>query len=196
MIRKTMLALGCGVAILVSTVALKVSLSNDGRLNDLAAPVAPDELGAPATDEDDPFGPADDPLAQQAQRHQAPDAAEQRQSASLRKQFVELSAKRAQRMSDEELGQAVEEITRTLADQDTEAEAELEKAVEQLKSVVEKFPGTPSAERANRALEATKAQPLKRPGPAMRDLGEEELGSAASAAPVRPILPAKKQSRR
>ncbi len=61
-------------------------------------------------------------------------------------------------MSDDELGQAVEQITKQIADQDTAAETELLKATEQLKSVAATFPGTPSAERANRALDAMKVK--------------------------------------
>jgi hypothetical protein len=180
MFRKTMLTLVCGVTLLVSTVALRVSLSNDGRLNDLRSP-ATEEFDAPAADSDDPF----DQIAEAPAPEKGPGS---RQSASLRQRFVELTAKRAQRMSDDELGQAVEEITKILADQDTEAQDELEKAEEQLKSVVEKFPGTPSAERANRALGAMKVKP----GPAINsDLDEEEVGSAPGRRPAQPIMPAK-----
>jgi hypothetical protein len=73
---------------------------------------------------------------------------------SLRQRIVELTAKRAERMSDEELTKAIDELTQTLADQDAAADAELQKAIDHLKSVVAQFPGTPAAERSTRALQA------------------------------------------
>jgi hypothetical protein len=182
MVRKSMLVLGFGVAVLVSTVAFQVSLSNDGKSKPAPAPVL-------EADDDDPFNPE---VAQEAPRFRKPEAPASRQTASLRQRFVELTAKRAQRMSDEELGQAVEEISKMLADQDTEAEAALEQAADLLKSVVEKFPGTPSAERAYRALEAIKAKPVLRD---LDDEGSDRLSSAATRPPARPILPKQKQPR-
>ena len=68
--------------------------------------------------------------------------------------MVELMAKRAQRMNSDELTRAIDELTKTLADEDSAADAELQKANEQLKSIVTKFPGTAAAARASRALEA------------------------------------------
>src|SRR5690242_10106862 len=62
----------------------------------------------------------------------------------LRQRIVELMSKRAERMSNDELTKAIEELSKTIADQDTAADAELQKAIDQLQSVVSKFPGTPA----------------------------------------------------
>jgi small-conductance mechanosensitive channel len=150
MTRKCMLMLVCGIVALGSTVALKKSLSNDGKSK-------PNRSRLPAravqvSDEVD--------LSDEAP-HAAKVTVQLRQPATLRQRFVDLATERAKRMSDDELGQAVEQITKQIAEQDTAAEAELEKALEQLRAVAEKFPGTPSAERANRALDAMTAKPSK-----------------------------------
>jgi hypothetical protein len=137
MSRKTIGALVCGVVVLCSAfIAIRISHSNDRELS---------------VDE------SDDPVTtkQGVQKNRgAHKAAGRQQSVTLQQQFVTLSTKRAQRMSDEELGAAVEQLTKELADQDTAAEVELEKAVEQLKEIAAKFPGTPAAERASLALQA------------------------------------------
>src|SRR5262245_9082794 len=75
-------------------------------------------------------------------------------ASDLRQRIVELMSKRAERMSNDELTKAIEELSKILTDQDTAAEAELQKAIDQLKSVVAKYPGTPAAERGSRALQA------------------------------------------
>ena len=109
--------------------------------------VAADELTA-AVDlaEGDDLDP--DPLVKRV------DARVGLQPGNLRERFVELSRKRAERMSAEDLARAVEEISKAIADEDQAAEQELARAIEQLKAVMEKFPGTPAAARANGALAA------------------------------------------
>src|SRR5436190_13511281 len=135
--RKWMLTLVCGVVALGSTVALKISLSNERSLN-----IADSERAATADEEDAVFdtpqrgrrdtsahvdsGNHDDKII----RSHHPTIANSglRQSKTLQQRFVDLAAERAKRMSDDELGQAVEQITRQIADQDTDAEPELNKA--------------------------------------------------------------------
>jgi len=144
--RKAIWTLVCGAVALCSTfTAIKVSLSNDGRANEDG------ELDDPITvrRKDVHLGKPGVPFNQGVQN-----PAVRQQSATRQQQFVNLSNKKAQRMSDEELGEAVQQLTKELADQDAAAEAEFGKAVEQLKEIAAKFPGTPSAERASRALQA------------------------------------------
>lgn len=160
MARKWIFVLFCAVAGLGSTVALRISLSNDRRLD-----AALLELSDKAEEE---IAPRTKP--------RATTKAILPKSASLRQRFVDLAAERAKRMNDEELSQAVDEITKALADQDAAAETELEKAAEQLKAVADKFPGTPAGERANRALEELRARPVKPDRkPRSVDIGEDEV---------------------
>jgi hypothetical protein len=56
----------------------------------------------------------------------------------LRQRIVELMSKRAERMSNDELTKAIDELSKTIADQDSAADAELQKAIDQLQSVVSK----------------------------------------------------------
>src|SRR5579863_3159261 len=137
MTRKWILILSCVLVGFGSTVALRISMSNDRRLNAALADLADkaDEESAPRN----------------KPRTPARAAVPASKPASLRQRFVELASERAKRMNDEELSQAVAEITQSLADQDAAAETELQTAAEQLKAVAEKFPGTPAGERANRA---------------------------------------------
>ena len=145
--RKWILILLGGVFGLGSGLALKISVSNDRRLNDARSDSSAREAEVSAarrTAENAAF---------QAER------APIRPPATLRERFVELTAERAKRMSDEELGQAIEQITKQIADQDAAAEVEMVKACEQLRSVAAAFPGTSAAERANLALLAMEASP-------------------------------------
>jgi len=147
MTRKWILILSCVLVGFGSTVALRISMSNDRRLNAALADLADkaDEESAPRN----------------KPRTPARAAVPASKPASLRQRFVELASERAKRMNDEELSQAVAEITQSLADQDAAAETELQTAAEQLKAVAEKFPGTPAGERANRALEAIAVKPIR-----------------------------------
>jgi len=162
MSRKMMLRWTAGVSALLLCVAVRVSWSDDG-FDDLSAPVAKQPAVKVANPE--------------------PNAGE------LRQRIVELMSKRAERMSNDELTKAIEELSKTLTDQDTAADAELQKAIDQLQSVVAKFPGTPAAERGSRALQAienpVKVQPRK--GPAARPLaddGDEDSFSSRDEQPV------------
>ncbi len=145
MIRKWILILLCALLGLGSSAALRISLSNDRRLDEALVGLSEraDEDSAARTKSRAPV-------------KASPQAAK---PAALRQRFVELATERAKRMSDEELGKAVEQITKELADQDVAAETELEKIAEQLKAVAAGFPGTSAGERASRALEAIKAKP-------------------------------------
>jgi len=126
-------------------------------------------------------------------------------ASELRQRIVELMSKRAERMSNDELTKAIDELAKTLADQDTAAEAELQKAIDQLKSVVAKFPGTPAAERGNRALEAienpVKIAPKKGPTPRHAVSDDEDISflsdDETAPAPVKktPLPPASKRTR-
>ena len=173
MTRKLMLILVGGFVVLAATAVIRVSRSNDGRLD-----AADSELSARTSDsplerdDDDAFEPRGPRAKTKAPLGQRP-------TATLRQRFVDLATERAKRMSDDELGQAVEQITKQIADQDTAAESELNKAVEQLKSVAATFPGTPSAERANRALAAIdtiKVRPSKKVR-SPRDLEDADVES-------------------
>jgi hypothetical protein len=128
MSRKIMLRWAAGTSLFLLCVAVRVSWSDDFDADDSLQPRKKQAAVKLATSE--------------------PDARE------LRQRIVELMSKRAERMSNDELTKAIDELTKTLTDQDTAAEAELQKAIDQLKSVVGKFPGTPAAERGSRALEA------------------------------------------
>jgi hypothetical protein len=155
MARKLLSILVCGVVVVVAVAALRVSLLNDRRLDSALSELSASENDRSAANvEENNF----EDLGSRVKPKPTSGA---RQSKTLRQRFVELATERAKRMSDEELGQAVEQITKQIADQDSAAEAELEKASEQLKSVADKFAGTPAAERANRALEAMKARQSK-----------------------------------
>lgn len=171
--RKVLLRLACGASVFLLCVAVRVSWSDDDDVFNDREPVA----SQPAVK-----GPAPAPKA-----------------GELRQRMVELMTRRAQRMNADELTRAIEELTKTLGDQDAAAAAELQKATEQLKSVVEKFPGTPSAARASRALEGIeKPIEIRSPKrvPSLDDgFQEDEISSEtrtrivppASKAPVRPV---------
>src|SRR5262249_15603396 len=109
----------------------------------------------------------------------------------LRQKMLELMARRAQRMNADELNRAIEELTKALGDQDSAAAAELQKATEQLKLVVEKYPGTPAAIRASRALEVIeKPVDVRSPRrvPSLEDDFEgDESGLESRSKPVLPI---------
>jgi hypothetical protein len=169
MTRKLILILVGGVVVLAATAVLRVSQSNDRRLDAAHSDQSTRTRVDPSENADE------DAFEIRRPRTKTKGTPEQRPSATLRQRFVELATERAKRMSDDELGQAVEQITKQIADQDTAAETELNKATEQLKSVAATFPGTPSAERANRALEAIetiKVRPSKKALPP-RALEEE-----------------------
>ena len=70
----------------------------------------------------------------------------------LQQQYSVLMLKRAQRMSEEELTKAIEELESELKQQDEAADAELQKAVEILNQLQENSGGTPAARRAADAL--------------------------------------------
>src|SRR5262245_51603298 len=127
MSRKMMLRWAAGVSVLLLCVVVRVSWSDDS-FDDLSVPIAKQPAVKVANPESN--------------------------AGELRQRIVELMSKRAQRMSNDELTKAIEELSKTLTDQDTAAEAELQKAVDQLKTVVAKYPGTPAAERGSRALQA------------------------------------------
>jgi hypothetical protein len=149
MSRKMVLRLACGASVFLLCVAVRVSWSDDDDAFESQSPrrttTQPTALGATPT----------------------PNAGE------LRQRMVELMGKRAQRMSPEELTRAIDELTKTLADQDSAADAELQKASEQLNSVVVKFPGTPAAASASRAIEAiqrpTEIHPRRGPAISLDD---------------------------
>src|SRR5690606_7981857 len=85
----------------------------------------------------------------------------------LQQQYSVLMLKRAQRMSEEELKTAIEELEAELKQQDEAADAELQKAVEILKQLQENSSGTPAARRAEAAipvLQGTKAPPATAEG--------------------------------
>ena len=149
--RKTVLFLVGGTSLILSCMALRVSLSNDTErvaVDEAASFAASDEVVADAFDEERPNPePARAPLG-------TPDPAE------LRRRFVDLVRKQSERMSSDDLGRSIENLTKTLADQDSAADAELDKAIAQLQSIAEKFPGTPAAGRAARAIEATRVRPI------------------------------------
>jgi|GEM_PF-2576442 len=189
MIRKWMLGLFCAVVGLGSTFAIRICLSYERRLDQALAELAANTNTVADTNDDElefvQRTKVDATLAQRSVKHgdqpahrtttrvAAKTSAPLSKSESLRQRFVELATERAKRMKDEELGQAVAEITQSLADQDAAAETELQKAAEQLQAVAEKFPGTPAGERANRALEAIRAKPSKAIRPP-RTLGDDE----------------------
>jgi hypothetical protein len=86
---------------------------------------------------------------------------------ALQQQYSVLMLKRAQRMSEEELTKAIEELESELKEQDDAADAELQKAVEILNQLQENFSGTPAARRAEAAipvLQGTKAPPATAEG--------------------------------
>lgn len=56
-------------------------------------------------------------------------------------------------MSEDELRRAVDNLEKTMLEEDRAADAELEKIVRQLKEVSTKFPGTPAADRARKAVQ-------------------------------------------
>jgi hypothetical protein len=180
MSRKIMLRWAAGTSLFLLCVAVRVSWSDDFDADDSLQPLKKQAAVKLATPE--------------------PDARE------LRQRIVELMSKRAERMSNDELTKAIEELSKTLADQDTAAEAELQKAIEQLKSVVAKFPGTPAAERGSLALEAidrpVEIVPKKGPTPrrAVSDdddisfLSDEE-GDTPPPVKKAPLPPASKRTR-
>jgi hypothetical protein len=76
----------------------------------------------------------------------------------LQQQYSVLMLKRAQRMSEEELTKAIEELEAELKEQDEAADAELQKAVEILNQLQETSSGTPAARRAAEALPVLKGE--------------------------------------
>ncbi|MBI3866800.1 MAG: hypothetical protein HY290_33390 [Planctomycetia bacterium] len=133
--RKILLAVSCGLAVVVSTIWLNTSrLSGDQNAGKAA--VVDIAAEGPVT----PIVPS---------------------SAPLRKQLVELFRERTERMGDDEVRKSLDELTKSIAEQDSAAEMELQKAVAQLKEVLEKFPRTPTAEKAKRALHAIHSKHTK-----------------------------------
>jgi hypothetical protein len=179
MSRKIMLRWAAGMSLFLLCVAVRVSWSDDFDADDSLRPLKKQAAVKLATPE--------------------PDARE------LRQRIVELMSKRAERMSNDELTRAIDELSKTIADQDTAAEAELQKAIDQLKSVVAKFPGTPAAERGSRALEAiepsVKIAPKKGPTPRHAVSDDEDISflsdDEAAPPPVKktPLPPASKRTR-
>jgi len=105
---------------------------------------------------------------------------------TLRERFIELSRTRAERMSAEDLARAVDEIAKAIADEDQAADHELARAIEQLKSVVENFPGTPAARLANGALAVLEP---KRAPPDLRGLrNSDEDAFDRDPAPARTVI--------
>lgn len=93
----------------------------------------------------------------------------------LRQRYAELAAKRARRLSEDELKQAIEETARALDLQDKSAEAEMNNSIEHLRELIKKFPGTPTAEKATRALrilDGTDAAAPRAPTRAKRRIDE------------------------
>lgn len=75
-----------------------------------------------------------------------------RDRATTQRTYIELVARKAERMTDDELNQAVIELTEELAQQDQEADDELQTLIESLQQVVESYPGTSAAKRGEEAL--------------------------------------------
>jgi hypothetical protein len=97
----------------------------------------------------------------------------------LKRQFVELAARRARRLNDDDLRRTIDEWSAALAAQDSSADEQLKEAIEKLHAIAREFPDTPAAKLANRALEAIEVTPVL---PAVR---ENQVGKKVTRA-VRP----------
>jgi hypothetical protein len=75
-----------------------------------------------------------------------------RDRVTAQRTYIELVARKAERMTDDELNQAITELTEELAQQDQEADDELQTLIESLQQVVEFYPGTSAAKRGEEAL--------------------------------------------
>jgi hypothetical protein len=75
-----------------------------------------------------------------------------RDRVTAQRTYIELVTRKADRMTDDDLNQAIVELTAELAQQDQEANDELQTLIESLQQVVDSYPGTPAAKRGEEAL--------------------------------------------